>query len=73
MADSTSKDRPKLKRGFASMSEEQRRAIATKGGQSVPTEKRSFSLHKELAREAGRKGGLASGRHRDATPLTEGH
>ena len=44
-------------RGFASMDAETRRAIASKGGQSVPNEKRSFSQNHTLAAEAGRKGG----------------
>lgn len=44
-------------RGFASMSEGKQREIASKGGQSVPDEKRSFSQNRELAAEAGRKGG----------------
>src|ERR1700684_3880394 len=44
-------------RGFASMDAEKQRAIASKGGQSVPNEKRSFSQNRELAGEAGRKGG----------------
>ena len=45
------------KRGFASMDPEKQRAIARKGGQSVPNEKRSFSQNHELAAKAGRKGG----------------
>jgi len=44
-------------RGFASMDAGQRRAVASKGGQSVPKEKRSFSQNRNLAAEAGRKGG----------------
>jgi general stress protein YciG len=48
-------------RGFASMDEDKQREIASKGGQSVPDEKRSFSQDRELAAEAGRKGGEASG------------
>ena len=44
-------------RGFASMDAEKRRAIASKGGQNVPNEKRSFSQNPTLAAEAGRKGG----------------
>ncbi len=44
-------------RGFASMDAEKQRAIASKGGQSVPNEKRSFSQNRELAAQAGRKGG----------------
>ncbi len=44
-------------RGFASMDEDKQREIASKGGQSVAPEKRSFSKDPELAAEAGRKGG----------------
>jgi len=47
-------------RGFASMSQEKRREIASKGGKSVPAEKRSFAQNRELASQAGRKGGLSS-------------
>ena len=42
-------------RGFASMDAEKQRAIARKGGESVPREKRSFSQNAELAAEAGRR------------------
>ena len=49
------------KRGFASMDEERQREIASKGGRSVPAEKRSFSQDRELASAAGRKGGQSSG------------
>src|SRR6202011_2108979 len=44
-------------RGFASMDEAKQRAIASKGGQSVPPGKRSFSQDPQLAAQAGRKGG----------------
>jgi general stress protein YciG len=53
------------KRGFASMDEERQREIASKGGKSGPAEKRSFSQDRELASEAGRKGGQASGSTRN--------
>ncbi len=46
-------------RGFASMDPERQRAIARKGGESVPNEKRSFSQNPGLAASAGRKGGLS--------------
>lgn len=49
----------KSNRGFASMDPEKQRAIAKKGGESVPNEKRSFSQNPGLAAEAGRKGGLS--------------
>ncbi len=44
-------------RGFASMDRAKQRQIASKGGQSVPPEKRSFSQDPSLAAQAGRKGG----------------
>jgi general stress protein YciG len=47
----------KSTRGFASMDPQKQRAIARKGGESVPSEKRSFSQNASLAAEAGRKGG----------------
>ena len=47
-------------RGFASMDEQKQRDIASKGGQSVPAEKRPFAQDHELAAEAGRKGGQHS-------------
>jgi uncharacterized protein len=51
------------------MDEEKQRRIASKGGRSVPNEKRSFSLNRRLAAEAGRKGGQAShGGARKRTP-----
>lgn len=46
-------------RGFAAMSLEQRREIASKGGSSVAPEQRTFSRNSELARAAGQKGGLS--------------
>ena len=52
----------KSTRGFASMDPEKQRAIARKGGESVPSEKRSFARNPQLASEAGRKGGHASHR-----------
>jgi len=51
------KKSPTSTRGFASMDREKQRAIARKGGESVPNEKRSFSQNPRLAAEAGRKGG----------------
>lgn len=44
-------------RGFAAMDSDRQREIASKGGQSVPAEERSFSKDRGLASEAGRKGG----------------
>jgi general stress protein YciG len=47
----------KSRRGCAAMSPERRREIARKGGGAVPAEKRSFYRDRELATNAGRKGG----------------
>ena len=52
-------DGQKSNRGFASMDQAKQREIASKGGQSVPPEKRSFSQDPHLAATAGRKGGEA--------------
>ena len=48
-------------RGFGSMDERKQHDAASKGGQSVPAGERSFSKDRELASEAGRKGGEAKG------------
>lgn len=66
-----SESKPGSTRGFASMSPDRQREIASKGGQSVSAEKRSFSQNRDLAAQAGRKGGQAShgggrGRREDA-------
>lgn len=53
-------------RGFASMDGSKQREIASKGGQSVPAEKRSFSQNRDLASMAGRKGGQSSGHSRSS-------
>lgn len=49
----------KSRRGFASLSPDKRREIASLGGKAVPAEKRSFSQNRELAAKAGHKGGIA--------------
>ena len=50
------------RRGFASMDPARRLEVARAGGHGVPADKRSFFTDRELAREAGRKGGMARGR-----------
>jgi general stress protein YciG len=51
--------KPKSKRGFASLSPEARTEVSKKGGHSVPPAKRSFSQNRALAATAGKKGGQA--------------
>ena len=49
----------KKKQGFAVMSPERVREISSKGGKSVPPEKRIFSVNRVLASQSGRKGGMS--------------
>lgn len=51
------------------MTPERRREVCSLGGKSIPAAKRSFSQNRELAREAGRKGGLTP--RRTTVRLTE--
>lgn len=53
-------------RGFAAMTPERRTEVAKMGGASVSPNNRSFSVNRELAKEAGRKGGLAKADWRKA-------
>jgi len=48
------------RRGFASMTPERRKELASKGGKSVDPANRAFSKNKELARSAGKLGGQVS-------------
>ncbi len=48
-------------RGFASMTLERRREVASMGGRAVPAENRSFARNRDLASDAGRRGGEKSG------------
>lgn len=51
-------------RGFASMDEDKQREIARKGGRAAHKAGTAHEFSSEEAAEAGRKGGLASGRRR---------
>jgi general stress protein YciG len=51
-------------RGFASMDRTKQREIASKGGRAAHTKGTAHEWTSEEAREAGRKGGLASRRAR---------
>lgn len=54
----------KQRKGFAVLSLEERRRIASMGGKAVRPENRAYSKNRELAVEAGRKGGLSSRRRK---------
>lgn len=57
---STEQPRRKERRGFASMSAEKQREIASKGGRAAHTKGTAHEWTSEEARAAGRKGGQAS-------------
>lgn len=61
----------RARRGFAAMTPERRREIATKGGSSVPAKSRAFAQDRALAAAAGRAGGVASrgGGRKKAKPV----
>ena len=63
----------KERRGFASMSPEKQREIASKGGRAAHEKGTAHEWTADEARSAGRKGGQVSrgGRGRLATPSTE--
>lgn len=58
-------------RGFASMSPERRREIASQGGKAVHEKGTGHQWTVEEAREAGRRGGIASrgGRGKTVAPV----
>ena len=53
-------DKPKARRGFASMSPEKQREIASKGGRAAHEKGTAHEWTSEEARSAGRKGGQIS-------------
>lgn len=59
---------PKLRRGFAAMTPEQRRAIASKGGKSAHAKGVAHHWTRETAVAAGRKGGKISRGRRGRLP-----
>jgi general stress protein YciG len=60
----TSNERQKARRGFAAMSPERQRQIARQGGKAAHQQGVAHQWSREEAKEAGRKGGRASGDRR---------
>lgn len=60
--------RKKARRGFAAMSPEKQKEIASLGGKAAHAKGTAHEFSPEEAREAGRKGGQAAQRARQATP-----
>ena len=63
--------RRKEARGFASMSAEKQREIASKGGRAAHEKGTAHEWTADEARSAGRKGGRASRGGRGRLPVTE--
>jgi general stress protein YciG len=62
----------KIRRGFALLSPEQRREVASKGGKAVHAKGNGHKWTKEEAKIAGRRGGIAiAQRKREALPETK--
>jgi len=57
----------KSRRGFAAMSPETQRRIASEGGKASHASGRGHRFSTEEARDAGRKGGLVSRRGKDSS------
>jgi general stress protein YciG len=58
-------DNQKRGRGFAGMDQDKQREIASKGGRAAHESGNAHEFTPEEAREAGRKGGQASGGNRE--------
>ena len=56
-------------RGFASMNPDRQREIASKGGKVAHEKGRAHQWSRDEAREAGRKGGLATHQRRQSLAL----
>lgn len=60
-----SSEKERSKRGFASMSPEKRKEIASKGGKSAHKQGKAYKFDSESARKAGKVGGKAVSENRD--------
>ena len=58
-------ERAKSRRGFAAMSPERQRQIASQGGRAAHEQGVAHEWSREEARQAGKKGGQASGQKRN--------
>lgn len=63
-------DKPKARRGFASMSPEKQREIASKGGRAAHAKGTAHEWSSVEARDAGRKGGMVSRGGRGKLPAS---
>lgn len=66
MQENERQETPKSRRGFAAMSPERQREIASQGGRAAHQQGVAHEWSREEAKEAGKKGGQASGKRRSA-------
>ena len=64
-------EKPKARRGFASMSPEKQREIASKGGRAAHAKGTAHEWSSNEARDAGRKGGMVSRGGRGKLPAEQ--
>lgn len=64
MQENGRQEQQKARRGFAAMSPERQREIASQGGRAAHQQGVAHEWSTEEAREAGKKGGQASGKRR---------
>ncbi len=64
-------EKPKARRGFASMSSEKQREIASKGGRAAHAKGTAHEWSSNEARDAGRKGGMVSRGGRGKLPVEQ--
>lgn len=67
MQQNEQQEQQKLRRGFAAMSPERQRQIASQGGRAAHQQGVAHEWSRDEAKEAGKKGGQASGRRRADT------
>jgi len=71
MQERGTQEQQKSRRGFAAMSPERQREIASQGGRAAHEQGVAHEWSKDEAREAGKKGGQASGTKRRGSGRTE--
>lgn len=64
-------EKPKARRGFASMSPEKQREIASKGGRAAHAKGTAHEWSSTEARDAGRRGGMVSRGGRGKLPVEQ--
>ena len=64
-------EKPKARRGIASMSQEKQREIASKGGRAAHAKGTAHEWSSNEARDAGRKGGMVSRGGRGKLPAEQ--